>query len=459
MVPDTRHVIEWDKGGGRLRLEADTGSVGQIFALLLIILATPSVHGGTTLEFGDVINAALKHSYDVRTSTIDVGISRSMLRQTRSLYFPELNTRFNSQYVKDLTGGTQQVTAIGTTILLQNTMYQSSVSLNASYNLYDFGARENRMVVADKDILAKQAVLRQSVRDTKLKVLEVYRDLLLLSMELNSKKELLTLYKDLSLTKERLFKAGNIRKIEMVEDAIKVVKTIDAMDNLKLKLISSLQDLAFYTGSRYDADSIKISRFREPEGTLAPKLDLEKSPEWRIYELEIEKKKAEIEILKRERLPQLSLYSNYIYYGQDQDSLNTSLGALGARNFYVGMTASMPLFDGFKNSAQIDKATLEKERLKIEKEKKLAELTSRHEKLTQIRNYYTAGLTYQEEIMARVDENLSMVRRLTDEKVAEYAELLTRRIEAAIEQYELQKTQVMKTAAAVELRILSEVQE
>jgi outer membrane protein TolC len=429
-------------------------------ALLLYLLFLPSgTLGGEKLDYEDVVKEAITHSYDIRMSVLDINISQSVLRQTKSLYYPELNTRFNSQYVKDLTGGTPQVTAIGSTILLQNTMYQNSLSVNASYNLYDFGSRGNRVQIADKDIQAKRAVYVQSMRDTKLKVLEVYRDLLLLSMELKSKKELLSLYKDLSLTKERLFVAGKILRVEMVEEAIKVVKTVDAIDNLKLKFISTLQDLSFYTGSKYDADSLEMAGFSEVEAATATPFDVEKSPEFKVYELEMEKKKAEIEVLRKERFPQFSLYSNYIFYGQDQATLNTSMGALSARNFFVGMMASMPLFDGFKNSARIEKAKLEMERLKVEKEKRLAELTTRYEKMRETRNFLVVGLKNQQEIAAKVNDNLSMVQRLTEQQIAEYADLLARKIEMALHRYELARTAVMKTASVMELMILSEAQE
>jgi outer membrane protein len=426
----------------------------------ILLLLTPfGALAGPKLDFEDVLQAALRHAYDVRTTALDIGISESSLRHTRSLLYPELSARLNSQYVKDLTGGTPQVTAVGTTVLLQNTMYQNSLSLNAAYNLYDFGARENRILIADRDIEAKRAIHAQSVRDTKLKVLELYRDLLLLSMELKSKKEMLSLYKELSLSKERLFTAGKILKVEMVEEAIKVVKTVDAIDNLKLKLINTLQDLSFHTGDTYDADNMEVSGFREQAEETATPFDVQKSPEFRIYDLEIEKKKAELEILRKERFPQFSLYSNYILYGQDQDKLDASMGDLRSRNFFIGLMASMSLFDGFKNRAQVEKVRLEMERLKVEKEKKLAELMNRHDKLQESKRFLVTGLKNQEEIMAKVDENLSMVWRLAEQKVAEYAEFLARKIETALQKHELARTAALKTAALVELQILSEVQE
>jgi len=430
----------------------------RLFLFFIIISLIPlQVFGELRLDFNGTMKAALKHSFDIRLSALDIGISRTGYQQAKALYFPEFNARFNSQYVRDLTGGTPQVTAVGTTILLQNTVYQSSLSMNASINLYDFGSREMKVSIAEKDVRVKQAAYTQVLRDTKLRVLEIYRDLLLSAMELKSKKELLSLYKELSLTKERLFLAGKILKLEMMDEAIKVVKTLDALDNLKLKFINILQDLSFVTGKTYASEGLEVEDFRDQEIIFDSQFDIRNSPEFRIYELEIQKKTAELESIKRERyLPQFSFYSNYIFYGENKNYLDASLGDMQSRNFFLGVQATLPLFDGFKSSAQIEKAKIEIERLKIERQKKLAELSTRYDKLKETKAYFLTGLQNQEELTGKVENNLSMMGRLAENQVAEYADWINRKIEMNTQKFELNKTITLKKAAAIELRILSE---
>ncbi|MDM8001811.1 MAG: TolC family protein, partial [Bacteroidota bacterium] len=87
----------------------------------------------------------------------------------------------------------------------------------------------------------------------------------------------------------------------------------------------------------------------------------------RIYDLEIEKKKAELESLRRGLLPQFGIYSNYIWYANHPSQVNTSAQYIKPRNFIVGLAVTIPLFEGFKSPSEIEKAKLELERLKVEK--------------------------------------------------------------------------------------------
>ncbi len=433
----------------------------KIASLLLVLLLVPlTCEAGSKLDFEDVLRATLSHSHDVRMSALDIGISRTQLKEARSAYFPTLNTRFNSQYTKDLTNTTSpQVTAIGDTILVQNTFYQNSLSLNASLNLYDFGKREDRVLMAAKDIPLKEAVYAQSIRETKIKALETYRDLLVQTTELESKRQLLLLYKEIAINKQKLYDAGIVSKIDVSDEAIKVVKLIDEIDNLKVKVISTLENLSLLTGESYRADELQVAHFKEegdPDGAVP--FDPSTSPEARIYELALEKKKAEINALRKEVFyPQFSLYSTYVYYGQDPDKYSAAYGDMRARTFYVGLAATIPIFDGFKNSAQVDRARIELERLKVEKEKKLAELSNRYEKLQEQSRALKKILGNQQEIMTRTEEGTTMTGRLAEQQIVEYIDYLKKRIELVIQTHELARARVTKAAAAIELRMLTEV--
>jgi outer membrane protein len=427
-----------------------------LFVINLLILSLGISFAAQTLDLDGVTDLALKNAHEVKLSVIDIDISQAVKRGAYSIYYPTLNARWNSEYAKDLSGGTSQVTVVGDTIIGDNTKYQSSLSLVASYNLFDFGSTGRKVLIAKKDVDAKRTVFIQQVRDIKIKVLNLYTDLLIVYKELETKKELLSLYKELSLTKERLYSAGTISKIEVVDEALKAVKTLDAIDNLKLKLKALLQDLSFYTGDSYDTDSLRIQEFQGHDEDYANHFDAEKSPEFKIYGLEIEKKKAELDIMKREQFPQFGLYSRYVWYGQDRDNYSTSLKDLRERNYYIGISATIPIFEGFKKSAEMEKTTLEIDRLKIEKQKKLAELANRHAKLDETRRVYIKGIETQKDMLTKVEDKLYMTGRLTEQKVVDWVDFLNQRIEMVNQRFELVKTISTKVSAIKELRILSE---
>jgi outer membrane protein len=432
----------------------------NIAFLCVLACCTPIVcRSVQVLDYDEVTAKALRNAHDIRMSKLDIAISQASLKRAYSLYYPTLSARWNTEYVKDQTDGTAQVNVIGNTVLTQNTLYQSSFMFVSNYNLFDFGATGKKTLIAKKDVDAKKAMYNQSVRDVKLKVLNIYLDLLTSYEELAIKKELLTLYKDLSLTKERLYTAGTISKIDMVDEAVKTVKIVDDIDNLNLKLKTLLEDLSLYTGEPYGDDSVKVIGFKGYEESFRDTFNPENTPESRIYEREIEKKKAELQVLQRGLLPQLALYSSYTWYASHPDEIDTSAQYIKPRNFIVGLSITVPLFEGFKSPAEIEKARLEMERLRVEKAKKLSELSGRYAKLNEAHKTYASSVANQQEMLTKVEENLAMADRLIGQKTMEWTDFLTRKIELVNQKFELTKAMIIKIANIKEIQILSEARD
>ena len=426
----------------------------SILVLICTLAPATPVDASLVLDLDNVTEKALAHSQDIKMSRYDIGISEAGKKQALSLYYPSISARWNTEYVKDLSDGTQQTTSVGSTVLVQNTTYQSAFVLMGTYNIYDFGAREKKVFMANKDVDAKKTIYKQSIRDTRIKVLNVYTDMLTGFEELAMKRELLALYKELALTKERLYNAGRITRIEVTDDAVKAVKVIDDIDNLKLKLKTTLTDLSFLTGEDYDVD-VTVKTFAEIEEAAKP-FNPDNTPESRTYDLEIEKKKAEIQSLQRSLFPQIGAYSNYVLYGSDPHEVDTTAEYVKPRNFIIGIAVTMPLFEGFKSSADIEKAKLELERLKVEKQRKMAELTNRYAKLSESRTTYKNSVSNQKEMLTKVEEKMQMAQRLIDQKAMEWTDYLTQKIDLITQKFELTKMVIARIAAAREIRILSE---
>jgi outer membrane protein len=428
--------------------------------LLILALCMPLIcHAAQVLDYDEVIEKALQNAPDIKMAQLDIRISQAERKRALSLYYPTLSARWNTEYVRDLTNGQKQVNSIGSTVLVQNTMYQSSFMFIASYNLFDFGVTRKKIFIADEDVDERKSVYKQSLRDITVKVLNTYTDLLTGFHELETKQELLTLYKDLALTKERLYKAGQISKIEMTDDAVKAVKVVDDIDNLKLKLKTLLEDLTFYTKERYESENLKVNDFTEYEEDYADSFDVETTPEAKMYDLEIKKKKAELQIIERSLLPQFAAYSNYIWYGNHPSQIGMSAENLEARNFVSGISITLPLFEGFKSNAEMEKAKLEIDRLTAEKERKMAELSARYAKLSETRATCLNGIENEKEMMTKVEEKLTMAQRLSDQKAIEWVDFLTQKIDLVNQKFDLTKTSISKIATIKELQILSETRD
>ena len=289
----------------------------------------------------------------------------------------------------------------------------------------------------------------------KLKIVGIYTELLLISRELEAKRELLDLYKDLALTKERLYLAGTIPKTDVVDEALRVVRMVDAIESLSLRLKKSLEDLSFYTGEQYETENIHMNNLPDERRTKV-RFAAEQLPEFKIYELEIEKKTAELEILKNERYPRFDFYSSYVWYGKDGSNYEQSVDDMESTNYVIGVSGTISLFEGFKTGSRIQKAKLEIERLRLEKEKGIAEVMNRHKKIEETERSLATELRNRQEIVAKVEENLSMVKRLAEQKAVEYADLLNRKIELLNDKWEITRTKITRRSALLELQIFSE---
>lgn len=409
----------------------------------------------STLSFDEVIDKAVKNTYDVRIAILDIEISRVAREETLSQYYPSLNGRWNSEYVRDLGDQSSGITSVGNTVFGESTMYRNSFSLNASYGLYDFGTREQRVLAAEKDIASRKTNLALSVRDVKLKIVKIYTELLLISRELEAKKKSLALYKELALIKEKLYLAGTIPKTDVVDEALRVVRMVDAIESLSLRLKKSLEDLSFYTGEQYETENIHMDDLPDERITKV-RFMASQLPEFKIYELEIEKKTAELEILKNERYPRFELYSSYVWYGKDGSNYEQSVDDMESTNYVIGISGTISLFEGFKTVSRIQKAKLEIERLRLEKEKGIAEVTNKHKKIEETSAALATELRNRQEIAAKAEEKLSMVRRLAEQKTVEYADLLNRTIELLNDKLEISKTEITRRSALLELQIFSE---
>jgi outer membrane protein TolC len=428
----------------------------SILVLLLLLLLPDACCCAPALDYDEAVEKALNNSLDIRMSRLDIGISEASRRRAHSLKYPTIRAQWNSEYVHDLTDGAYQLTAVGDTVLVQNTMYQSSLVLSGQYNLYDFGATPRRVSIAERDVDVKKAAYKQMVRNVKLRVLSLYSDILTASRELEAKRELLALNKELLLTKERLYHAGKISKVDMVDEAVETVKILDDMEKLKLKVAVVALDLSLYTGEQYETGDVRVRDFQELKASEPAYFDVEKTPESKIYTLEIEKKQVELEALQRELYPRIAMYANYVWYANHDTQSDVSARYIKPRSFSIGIAATMTLFDGYKNKADIMKAKLEVERLTLEKLKRLSELSSRHAKLNETRLSYTASIRNQKDMLEQTATKLAMVERLSEQKLIEWTDFLNRKIELLNQKIELTKVIIESIATIKELEILSE---
>lgn len=441
-----------------------------IILILIIFVITTGTAKAETLTYKIVLEKAVKSSYDLKTSEIDVKIAGTEIKEARAEYLPVISMGYDAEYDKDLTNGTSAVTSFGNTVLINNTRYQNALSAGVQYNLFDFGVRRKKLDIAKKDKAQKQIVYSQNLRDLKLNLSDIYTKALLASRELKSNQDLLDLNKDLFSMYEKLYDSGTVRKTDMAEQALRVAVLINKVDDNKTDLKKALSDLSYFTKENYTTSDKILNLFEEEEGVVpisdkTPiKLEIKESevlddtalPEYKQYQLEIEKKKLELSSLKRQNLPQFRFYSNYYFYGSDPDNFWKSYGDMSSRSLTFRVNSTLPVFDGLKNQAQRERTKLEIERLAIERDKKIEDVRNTYKKAYDEAIYANEKLANQTKALSLTEDKINMLEKLNNQQLIDKISYLREKADLINQKFELERTRINSEEAAYKLRILAE---
>jgi len=435
---------------------------------ILILITITNTATAKTIEWNTTLNKVLENSYDVQLSKVDVGISKAKILGARSEYYPKLGLYAYNEYSKDLGNDNNgQTMYVGNEIIYGSDIYQNAVSLGLNYNLYDFGIRGDNLKIAKNDNIAKQAVYFKTLRDLEINTVELYAKALMEQKEISVKTEILEIQKELSSIKDRLNKSGQVDKTKAVSANIKLVEIETALEKIRNEHSKTLKDLAYLTKEEYSDDD-NINDFEEIHDNFIPVnnllkasveettlLNIEQSPEFRMYDAEIEKKKRELLVAKKQNLPQFTFSTNYYLYGSDRDSYAHSYDNFGQRGLKFRITTYLPIFDGLKNKSERDRIKLEIIRLEIEKEQKIADLKRTFEKIKNDSDYSKKQLENNKKMLALVLSNIDMLDRLNENKLIDKESYLTQKISLLNQKLEVQISQINDFMSAYKMSVIN----
>jgi outer membrane protein len=422
-------------------------------AALSVVFPLLSFADEITLE--GVIEKAVEQSRSVKIAALDVAISQTDIKAAKSDYYPTLRANINVEYLKGLQSQPQQVTSVGNTVLPYGTRFQNSVGTQFNQVLFDFGARKHKVAMSRYDAGSKTAIVDQTLRDLKSQVIEAYANALQSYKAVIANQDMLAFAQESYQCKKRLYQAGSITKVEMTDESIVVAQTLDEIQTAKEQLAQHLEKLSYYTRELYDLETLEISDLVNEANDLRD-LDLKKTPEARQYDDKIAQKTEEIAYLKRQNLPQLSVYSYYNLYGVNQNSLGKSVTNLSQRTVSLGLSLGVPIFDGFKNRAAIQKAELEKQKLALQKEDALAQLDVQAKTYQEQMSNFGVQLQTKARILKRTQYKGELVTRLSEQQLVDKTKKLEANIDEVKRQLESDKIVIQSLVALKKRRLLEE---
>ena len=411
----------------------------------------------TEISFNQILDKAREHSYDLKIADFDILIAKQDVRGAKSEYYPKLYANAGTEYTKNYRDSKDtQVMAIGESFINPYTRYQSILGVMLSYNLFDFGVRGGNLKVAKEEVAIKELEVAEKMQELDLNVLDTYTKILVAKKQLDLNKEILGYHQKNLEYKERLFGAREISKMELNDAKVKVEDTQRKIYELTSMMDESLQWLAFYTGEEYSVDNIQVSDIKKPDFDVNAFKDYTKTITWKIHEKQIKKKELELQVAKRANYPKISLYSRYYLYGTNYSSYPESLDDIKPSNFTVGGNVSMPLFDGFKNSANIKRTALELEQLNVERDKAIAQFMTRLATMRSNLMYLNEQVEHSNQIISELTDKEKSVKRLVARKISSPMDELDAKAELLEHQIELEKNKVTAISITKGIQLLTE---
>jgi outer membrane protein TolC len=336
------------------------------FALLMVLLALPSLHAQETLTLKDAINYALKNKADAKKARLDVENSEYKIQEVRALALPNISGTANATYNPIL-----QLNALpgdffgapGTTILAPLGQKWSSVAgVNLTQKLFDQtvftglkAAKTTRQFYQINSELTDEQVIERVANG----YYNVYVERIKLTVADSN-------YVNTSKVRDIIkgqYDNGLAKRIDL--DRINV--TLSNIDTERKQLKSNVQQqenaLKFFIGMAIETPIyLPEAQFEVTPQVLSDVPDTTRLTEYLLLEKQKELYEYNKKAIIAEYYPTLSLTAGYNYIGQGPELpwfKKPNEGVYWSDYSTIGVNMHIPIFTGFGTRARVRQATID----------------------------------------------------------------------------------------------------
>ena len=368
--------------------------------LSLFICFSLSIYA-KTFTFSSLAKSLESTNPSILSSKLQTLLANEEINAAKSSLYPRLSLSANSEYSKKYANTRNNY--INDESLVSSTGHASSVSLKLNYELYKFGANALNIDAAaykKQSLSYKECV---TLNEAKLRLLELYYNLLDSKDKLNSYNNLKQINKEIYETSKRLYENGDHTKTAMTNSAIRLVEIEDNIASLNKQIKNLLSEISNLSGEdiyiedeimpfssedivgKFNQTSVSLNRANQTNQTnqasktkslsqapsfspqtlsldsliSSPLPPFEQTSEAKELNALILSKQSALESKKKEYCPAFYLYAKYDFYGDDRDNFRRSWDDTQRNGYRIGLSMVYNLFDGFNREASIESASLE----------------------------------------------------------------------------------------------------
>jgi outer membrane protein len=326
----------------------------------------------------DCINYATEHSVDILKSKAQTDIAAENIKQQQAAWLPTLsaNTSQSVTYRPFQEGATGFVNGNAMTSSAKKTSYNGSYGINAAWTVYNGNQTANNIKLAKLQHEEAELKIATDINSIKEQIVQLYINIMYTREALEVNKELLAQDSVLYKRGVELLAQGQIAKYELLElqstvanGKYDIVNTATQIDQylLQLKKLLSLP-----SGESFDVADLSVSDAQTlaaiPETQSVYAQALAQRPEIKTADLSIKEAELNYKVAKAGYLPTVSMSAGFgdnHSSGSDKDWFEQMKRNLDGS---VGLTVSIPIFDGRKNKTNTRKAKIEQTIANLDKE-------------------------------------------------------------------------------------------
>lgn len=346
---------------------------------LCLLLCTLPLHGQQrkwTLD--DCMNYATEHSVEILKSRAQTDIAAENVKQQKANWFPTLsaNTSQSVTYRPFQEGATGFVNGNAMSSSSKKTSYNGSYGINASWTVYNGNQTANNIRTARLQHEEAELKTATDINSIKEQIVQLYVNIMYTKEALAVNRELLAQDSVLYRRGEELLAQGQIARYELLElqatvanGKYDIVNTTTQIDQYLLqlkKLLSLPSEEDFDIADITVGDTQTLTAIPETQSVYRDALA--QRPEIRTADLSIQEADLNYKIARAGFLPTVSLSAGFgdnHSSGSEKDWFEQMKRNLDGS---VGLTVSVPIFDGRKNKTNTRKAKIEQTIARLDKE-------------------------------------------------------------------------------------------
>lgn len=341
------------------------------------------------LSYDDIVTYTLNNATSLKYKQTEKDIENANLELLYSKLYPQLSMLYSADNYESLDEQRQNV-SVGDKLVNSSVKYKNSLGLNLSYELYDFGVKDEQIKAQKQEITIKQ--LEECAQELKIKeeILKHYTNAINAKYDKDYLTQSRSFVKQIYEYKKRLFDSGNISLVEVSNESMRLIDFENRIDEANKEYQTSLVALSHISYNFVDPLKTILLPLESKNEFKKEKISYDESYLAEQYRLKLIQKQHERKSFLFSNLPQVGLSSNYYLYGADDEHYRASTQDIRRNSYSIGLSVRVNLFEGFKYSNQMNKFDLETQKIFLEdtmaKEDFEKEIETSQENIQQLNN-------------------------------------------------------------------------